>query len=88
MEKDMYAQVSEPKYDCLLFGEFCFPRNKNISMLFEQILKRLSFAISDVDDTLYPLSSGLSKEVTKNIIGNDSKLIVFILCLFQIYIYW
>ncbi|KAJ8750547.1 hypothetical protein K2173_015706 [Erythroxylum novogranatense] len=33
-------QVSEPKYECLLF---------------------------DVDDTLYPLSSGLSVQVTKNI---------------------
>ncbi|CAA2993278.1 phosphate metabolism 8-like [Olea europaea subsp. europaea] len=34
-------QVSEPKYECLLF---------------------------DVDDTLYPLSSGISTECTKNII--------------------
>ncbi|KAI5665990.1 hypothetical protein M9H77_15843 [Catharanthus roseus] len=40
MERDMYQQVSKPKYECLLF---------------------------DVDDTLYPLSSGISKEVTKNI---------------------
>ncbi|KAL3530774.1 hypothetical protein ACH5RR_010096 [Cinchona calisaya] len=41
MEKDSYKQVSEPKYECLLF---------------------------DVDDTLYPLNSGISAEVTKNIV--------------------
>lgn len=39
--KDSYQQVTEPKYECLLF---------------------------DVDDTLYPLSSGISVECTKNII--------------------
>lgn len=39
--EDSYKQVSESKYECLLF---------------------------DVDDTLYPLSSGVSAQCTKNII--------------------
>ncbi|XP_057782836.1 suppressor of disruption of TFIIS-like isoform X1 [Salvia miltiorrhiza] len=39
-QDDCYENVTETKYDCLLF---------------------------DVDDTLYPLSSGLSTECTKNI---------------------
>jgi len=31
----------------------------------------LILIITDIDDTLYPLSSGISAQTTKNIEGND-----------------
>lgn len=67
MENGDNFQESKAKYDCLLFG-------KTFKPFFLTLLIRLSFNLlllfSDLDDTLYPLSSGLSAHVTKNIQGN------------------
>lgn len=66
MENGDNFQESKAKYDCLLFG-------KTFKPFFLTLLIRLSFNLlllfSDLDDTLYPLSSGLSAHVTKNIQG-------------------
>lgn len=45
MERDMYQQVSKPKYECLLFGEPFYSnsvlvRYENYSMLPEEILQK------------------------------------------------
>ncbi|GJZ64368.1 haloacid dehalogenase-like domain-containing protein [Tanacetum coccineum] len=54
-----YENGSQSKYECLLFVTF---------------LKPSYVAVSDVDDTLYPLGSGLSAECTKNIKIEESKV--------------
>lgn len=70
--EDSYKRVSGPKYECLLFGKALYllyvllTREDCLVYLF---LKVLLPQFADVDDTLYPLSSGISAQCTKNIIG-------------------
>ncbi|KAF2538927.1 hypothetical protein F2Q68_00022096, partial [Brassica cretica] len=49
--EENFQQMFEPKYDCLLFGK------DNCEY----------FHVLNIDDTLYPFSSGLSALVTNNI---------------------
>lgn len=71
--EDSYKQVSESKYECLLFGKalylLCVLLTKEDCLVY-LFLQVLLPEFADVDDTLYPLSSGVSAQCTKNIIGN------------------
>lgn len=60
-------------YECLLFGnpftqKLCFEK-----LIIEEILNGyfLSLLFSDLDDTLYPLSSGLATACRENIEGTE-----------------
>ncbi|KAK4376040.1 hypothetical protein RND71_006717 [Anisodus tanguticus] len=70
--EDSYQRVSEPKYECLLFGKALLsvtcPSLQKEDCLVESFLIMLLPQYADVDDTLYPLSSGISSQCTKNII--------------------
>lgn len=67
--EDRYMQVQRPKYDCLLFGVFLNLENMFFAVDFEPNLTKLFCTCLDLDDTLYPLSSGLAASVLKNIQG-------------------
>ncbi|KAJ0740915.1 putative pyridoxal phosphatase [Helianthus annuus] len=63
-ENEYQQHIPQSRYECLLFGK----HQILISYLFNnEILKFCYVGLLDVDDTLYPLSSGLSTECTKNI---------------------
>ncbi|WOL06935.1 phosphate metabolism protein 8-like [Canna indica] len=63
--------AGRPKYDCLLFGMFS---DSDFELLLQSVPSSVSFHIAfcvpentDLDDTLYPLSSGLATSCLKNI---------------------
>jgi len=72
-----FQEVPKPKYDCLLFGKL----SRSVLNLFSLTLLYCSMLyicltffkklISDLDDTLYPYSSGVSVQIAKNIDGNE-----------------
>lgn len=73
MEKfeDCYRQAQMQKYECLLFGKpFSFIK---FMCQFRFLLDfwPFFFKLADLDDTLYPLSSGIAKECRKNIEGTS-----------------
>lgn len=58
-------------YECLLFGnpstqKLCFEK-----LIIEYILNGYFLLFSDLDDTLYPLSSGLATACRENIEGTE-----------------
>lgn len=65
---NQYQEDSEAKYDCLFHNELRFARSCKLDCPV-QVIYNLFSLLSDLDDTLYPLSSGLSLHVTKNIQG-------------------
>lgn len=68
---DRYRQAQRTKYDCLLFGKpfafgnFCV----NLSCLVKQSSWPLVWTFSDLDDTLYPYSTGIATACRNNIEG-------------------
>ena len=71
-----FVNSSTPRYECLLFGKKCCVMCDSITYRkirsnynnFFSCLYLYFFPI-DLDDTLYPLSSGLSEACANNIIG-------------------
>lgn len=74
-----FQEVPKPKYDCLLFGKLSRSVLNlfSLTLLYCLVLPMLYmcitffFLISDLDDTLYPYSSGVSVQIAKNIDGNE-----------------
>lgn len=92
MENGDQFQESKAKYDCLLFGN-SNPSPFTNSYFFWVIFIICCLIFADLDDTLYPLSSGLSGHVTKNIQGNDFHYVEVITLMYLnfmefIYFYW
>lgn len=83
-----YSQVQVPKYDCLLFGKFIYLKSCSfLEVNFETKLTKVLCILSDLDDTLYPLSTGLASSVLKNIQGTlVSRLCAFLLMLSNFFI--
>lgn len=71
MENDnsFTQQTARPKYDCLLFGKLCnqYTVQKNSTLCI--LLYNNLYYFSDLDDTLYPLNSGLALATHQNIKG-------------------
>lgn len=68
--EDLYRQGQRPKYDCLLFGKpFCSTHFACYSELPQGNDFNHMFELADLDDTLYPLSSGIATACLKNIKG-------------------
>ncbi|KAK8547636.1 hypothetical protein V6N12_031770 [Hibiscus sabdariffa] len=65
--EDRYRVSQRPKYDCLLFGKLIYLGNENGGEGPTETIWLNLFA--DLDDTLYPLSSGLARECGNNIKG-------------------
>ena len=76
-DRHKFQEVPKPKYDCLLLGKL----SRSMLTLFSLTLLYCSMLyicltffkklISDLDDTLYPYSSGVSVQIAKNIDGNE-----------------
>ena len=69
--EDRFRQAQRPKYDCLLFG-------KNFVLEQPDLFSYDSFSsnvfeTADLDDTLYPLSSGIAASCLQNIKGKITK---------------
>lgn len=71
--EDRYMQAQRPKYDCLLFGKTFRYGNfmsKTEFTLESCVLNTCSNLFADLDDTLYPLSTGVATACRINIEGN------------------
>lgn len=71
--EDRYRQAQRPKYDCLLFGKPFTSGNFHVKIwitLETTILTTCLNLFADLDDTLYPLSTGVATACRNNIEGN------------------
>lgn len=68
---DIYLQAQRNKYDCLLFGMLFYSEHLVVKVDYPQkeLANNYFFELADLDDTLYPLSSGLAKACRNNIEG-------------------